>query len=737
MMDPAKFAGIDSEWFDEEAPGWLLKHPEHQWADVLKQRHGRELSHVINYHKSGQMPPAVQINGQLGDGLGRSIFHHAIGKQMPVAVYSTKPEHVIKKREEDDEIDRLLMHPNSSERSMALKLHGVGDKHLTRALADEDPAVQRQALRHPALGHAGLLNLMQMSNRDHLQHLALSHPAINRAHVEALYHTHKDRPVAEKGAIMHAISHHPHLDSSLIEKMVQDGNGDQAIDNVHTPPHVIETLIEQHQLNPSDPHKKSLARRALKHAHAPAHLVEHSFKTGPMDVKIAIAQGPHLPEALAQDAMQRGHLPEGDSEALLRSFIVQNQKATDRHLKTGLKDRNPIVRHAAGQKTGSFKDYQSEFNKFFGSAMKKAVRHEDFKGIKTGLDAAGAALVDHKPELEAHPPQHNADVAAYKHVVLDSKEPIKRSSASAGTGGNISRKIIYTVPATHPTHGGARYMVKPYHERISSSVKSYMKHPHQGWAEMTNQALYHAGNIGHLHQNVHVVEHNMGEGNEAEPSLVVKMDPDFEQTRHIGPTSYWDGVKPDARKIAMMDFLTGNLDRHHGNLMIGHEDLPSGAWGRPNRVMAIDNSRSFQYANTNQYKRKPRREQPRELEDNFGNYIHGDNGALNTVAEVRNDRRPYGWAEDWEPAFDWWSQNHAPIKAAMAKRLDQIKDPEVRKHIERNFDERTRFLDERANLGIENYGNTWWNDPIPHYRPGEITDDERERQAWDKKHGDR
>ncbi len=657
----------------------------------------------------------------------------------------------MKKREQDDEIDRLLMHPNPSERSMALKLHGVNDKHLTRAFADEDPGIQRAALHHPALGHAALLSLMQMPNRDHLQQLALEHPAISRDHVEALYHTHKDRPVAEKGALMHAIAHHPHLDAPLIEKMVADGNGDATVENLNTPQHVVDQLIEQHLMNPSDPRKRALARRALKHPSAQAHHVERAFKEGPMDVKIAVAQSQHLPEHLAQDVMQRGQLPAGDNEALLRTFIVQNPKATDRHLKTALNDRNPIVRHAARQKTGDFKQYQSEFNKFFGTAMKKAIRAEDFKAIRRAVDPKGAVLVDHKPDLEAHPPQHNADVAAYKHAILDSAQPVKRTSAKVAANSNFSRKVVYTVPATHATHGGARYMVKPYHENVPTVLSRWQKHPHQGWAEMTNQALYHAGGIGHLHQNVHTVEHHMGEGHEAEPALVVKMDHDFKplQSYRYGSMYLGEPVKHDARRIAMMDFLSNNLDRHGGNIMVGDfkphpdEDIAQSGVDVPNKLLAIDHSRSFQYINTHEHKYRPRRDQPRQLEDNFGNYAsnYSRGSVLRYLAPVEGNQfmkqDPHQWAADWGPVFDWWGQNSGNIKAAMAKRLDQIKDPEVRKHIQRNFDARTRYLDERADLGIENYGDDWYKHPVEQYRPGELTDAEKEQLAWEREYGDK
>jgi 8-oxo-dGTP pyrophosphatase MutT (NUDIX family) len=744
---PSRYGAVDrNAWMEEENPDYVkgkgINDYRHEHEVVVSPGHSSKLATPEELH--AQIRPLTTLHGRINDA-GKRADSFGVTNSASTDYLRDRMKHrSMKKREQDDEIDRMLMHPNPAERSMALKLHGVDDKHLTRAFADEDPGIQRQALHHPALGHAGLLSLMQMPDREHLQHLALSHPAISRAHVEALYHTHKGRPIPEKGEIMRAISHHPHLDSSLIEKMVGDGNGDHVIENLNTPAHVIEHLIENHHLNPTDAHKRSLARRALKHPHAPAHLVEHSFKNGPMDVKIAIAQSQHMPEAIAQDHLSRGSLPAGDSEALLRSFIVGNPKATERHLKTALHDRNPIVRHAAKQKATTFKDYQSEFNKFFGHAMAKSIRPEDFKAVVGGLDPAGADTVNHAPDLAAHPPQHGGDVAAYKQTFLDSKEPVKRASARAGTGGNISRKVIYNVPATHATHGGARYMVKPYHERISSRLKGWQKHPHQGWAEMTNQALYHAAGIGNLHQNVHVVEHHMGEGHEAEPALVIKMDPGVEPLNNYkhGPMYVPEAIKHDARRIAVMDFLSNNLDRHAGNIMVGLGPSPDPNLAAdpnikvPNRLLALDHSRSFQYANNHAHKWQKRRDQPRHLEDQFGHYgsTYSQGSALKYLAPVEGNQftrqDPYAWVNDWTPVFDWWGQNSDAVKAAMNKRLDQIKDPEVRKHIERNFNERTRYLDERANIGIEHYGDDWYKHPVPQYRPSEKTDSELEHERW-------
>jgi hypothetical protein len=620
---------------------------------------------------------------------------------------------------EEDEVDRLLMHSNPVERRLALKLGSVSSKHLIRALQDPDPEIQRQALRHHGVDANVLTALMQMPNHEHLQLLALKHPHVQRGHLEALYHNHKTNPGSDD--VIRAISWNPHLDAGLIEQMVEDGHGHGVVENLNTPTHVLERLIEAHAADPTDPDKKALARRAVQHPSAPKHLVEAAFRDGPLDVKLAVARGPHLPAAMAQDVLMRGLLPGNDHEALLRHAIVQHEQATPQHLQTAAKDRNAFVRAHAQRRLGVFKHARA-----VGDWLSKATRPDEFKAVLKQTDTgAGAALVDHKPDLEAHPAHHQPDVQAYRAHVLDNPSPVRRSGTGASTGGSgIMRKVVYKIPDHHPTHPGERFMVKPYHTKPIQRIAKWGKLPINGWAEMTNQALYHAGGIGDLHQRVHVSEHNMGPGHEQEPALVVRMD------QHAKGMDSWSATpetEHGARKIALMDFLSNNLDRHYGNLM-QHR--------LTNAPIAIDHDRSFQYQNVYKWKGSPVRSQPREMEDNLGDYVH--RSALNELVPLAGNRSQWDLhpdkrkshydqqlqdLDDWRPAFEWWDEAGPQVRRTMYERLNQIKDPEVRAHIRRNFDARANYLDDRARHGIENFGIDWPRDSVRLYRPGEKDED--------------
>jgi 8-oxo-dGTP pyrophosphatase MutT (NUDIX family) len=656
----------------------------------------------------------------VSNGIPKAVAENMSGPRDPeknVAKDMLGLDKSLTKREEDDEVDRLLLHPNPAERKMALKLANVGERHLVRAFADEDPEVQRLALKHPQVGYAALMGLMRMPDRGHLAILALEHPAIQRAHLEALYHAHKNKPIHEKKDILHAISHHGALDESLIERMVEDGHGNGVIDNLKTPVHVLQKVIEQHFLDPQDPQKRSLARRALKHPSTPLNLVHRALKEAPMDVRLAVASRPGLDSGIVQDILVRGRLPTYDHEAFLRAALVQNPEATKQHLETAAKDRNSLVRAYAKAAQRQTNKFERDLGECFGKLV-KSMKSEDFASIVRATDYAGSGLVDHKPDLEAHPPEHAHDVQAYRQHVIDSPEVVRRERGGGVSG--ITKKVLYQLPNHHPTHPNVRFMVKPYNERVISRVTKWGKYPYQGWAEMTNQALYHAGGIGHLHQNVHVAEHNMGPGYEAEPALVVKIEPGWNTAEEASflydrPT---EGLEHDARRVALMDFLTNNLDRHSQNLLVRSEADPSLA----SNLLAIDHSRSFQYNNTYEHKWKARRHQPKEIKDRIGLYIDGHSkpGIATIIIKSYYDHaKQVAEVNAWNSAFDWWAEASPKIRATMEKRLEQIRDPEIRDHIRRNFNERAKHLDDIARWGVDNFGTDWYNIPVRLYRPGE------------------
>lgn len=72
--------------------GWLRDRPQSEWAEALRYEHDRNFEHIIDAYLNDRIMPGIRINDQMGDGRGRALFHHAIGKKMKVAEFTAPKE---------------------------------------------------------------------------------------------------------------------------------------------------------------------------------------------------------------------------------------------------------------------------------------------------------------------------------------------------------------------------------------------------------------------------------------------------------------------------------------------------------------------------------------------------------------------------------------------------------------------------------------------------------------------
>ena len=202
---------------------------------------------------------------------------------------------------------------------------------------------------------------------------------------------------------------------------------------------------------------------------------------------------------------------------------------------------------------------------------------------------------------------------------------------------------------------------------------------------------------------------------------------DYGGTHYDHPPGYSDQNHEDVRKIALMSFLANAQDQHVENLMVNDKT------GAP---LAIDNARNFQYV-------APHRKAD-QSDERFSSYVR--NSALGQLDPLLHSypvdsNSNASWSqrakdavykarlnaiERYQPTFEWWGQNAPKIKQTFSDRLKQIKDPGTREHLQRNFDARAAWLDDRAQHGLENFGQDWYDDPVEMYKPGEVTDDEKD-----------
>lgn len=313
-----------------------------------------------------------------------------------------------------------------------------------------------------------------------------------------------------------------------------------------------------------------------------------------------------------------------------------------------------------------FKEIPEE-EMFNAESLIKAAHPSDLKKIANKTNPKAQEIVDAAPHAVHAPDQSYVDFLNHPKV--------QKGLGSKDVGG-ISAKMVHKV-------GDDTYMAKPYHKRIESATRNMNPHPISGWSTMATKNLFHAAGIGHLCEDVSFHEHN------GVPMTVHKFAKDAQQIADPNYNSTFkhriknSDIEAEAKKIAVMDFLTNNVDRHGGNVMF-----------RPNKdgtaynLLAIDHERGFQYNQpaSIRYRGSPA-ETPRAYLRHTG----------------LSDAAPFhSWMDDEEASYmpeghttkDWWKANRDNIVNSFNKDIESIKDPHLKKHIHTNFMRRVDWLDE-------------------------------------------
>jgi ADP-ribose pyrophosphatase YjhB (NUDIX family) len=235
-------------------------------------------------------------------------------------------------------------------------------------------------------------------------------------------------------------------------------------------------------------------------------------------------------------------------------------------------------------------------------------------------------------------------------TALTANKAIEPNNAGLHDVGQVSPKVVYNV-------GEHKLMVKPYEEE---------EHPTAGWAESTSQHLYHTAGLGHLHQQSFVSNH--GGGKYSIPATVIKIDTKSIPIHKAGlgeVRKQNPDLENEARKIALMDFVTANVDRHSGNLMV----QPNG------HLLAIDNAIAFG---------KP------------GKSLDEISSKPGVASVAPGTKTPEGRSAYQKLVKEWWPTVSNDLKRHVDKRLDLIQHPVFKRRMGEAFNSRAAWLDNKA-----------------------------------------
>lgn len=316
-----------------------------------------------------------------------------------------------------------------------------------------------------------------------------------------------------------------------------------------------------------------------------------------------------------------------------------------------------------------------------------AVQPQDWEKVEQSHEEDLSSIIERTPHFEGYPMPEE-----YQHLFSGDE-----TYEGAGPIEGLSKKMVHDLPVGEDTE---RLMTKPYHP--APLRKSWIENPTQGWATLASKAIYNAADLGdisekvytHSHQDVPVVVHHFSKGYNSVYDLVDEKNknPDLTNApiqRSVNPLQ--------VMQIAVMDFLMGNNDRHSNNLMVSDHKDQQGY----HSLLAIDHDNNFQYV-------KPLssislREKTRDLTkptgieaDSPANFVQ--KSALGTALKAA----PATEKKTRKLFHDWWVEHADGIRSAFEQQSQQITDPDIKEHIQKNFDRRFQMIQKWSEPDTEN-----------------------------------
>jgi hypothetical protein len=299
--------------------------------------------------------------------------------------------------------------------------------------------------------------------------------------------------------------------------------------------------------------------------------------------------------------------------------------------------------------------------------LKKSIRDDDWKFLKSGHVSIGHEYVNHVPHMAMT--EHVVPKELHREVLQPDK--VVESQVEGG----ISPKAVFDTSA-------GRVMIKPYHRVDIDGVA-----PLFGWASVAVPHLYRAGGIEHLVDKVGVTEHQ---------GIPFTVHP-FEQAAEMYHGAEYlkghatQGAKVshihDFGKIAIMDFLTNNTDRHLWNFLIKKNHKGE------LQPVAIDNERSLLYSHN--------KSNSRGGVDSLSGYWGGHGGVAPHIGVLHGGDMP---RTEVPGLAKWWMNNAEAIKTEFHKHLSHLTNDDVRRHVEKNFHDRHKALTEAFRPWAEGKG---------------------------------
>lgn len=248
---------------------------DHHRLDLYRRmfRSGERMPHVVvEKTASGYrvLDGNHKVHAARAEGGGQVDAVELIPDQMPPEI---REAHMAKA---EDEVYRLLDHPNPAERTMALKLDTLQPSHLAVAALDADPKVYSAAIDHAKFGALQGLNLMEAKqDKSGAYPLRQKNVFLQRAakikpyHLNAYINSARDERHDVYEAAADQLSRHPGTNDALLRRLYLDSSINpqlrtQLLGHPNTPADVLDNALDM-GLMIHTPESCALAKVAVGH----------------------------------------------------------------------------------------------------------------------------------------------------------------------------------------------------------------------------------------------------------------------------------------------------------------------------------------------------------------------------------------------------------------------------------------------------------------------------------------
>ena len=250
--------------------------------------------------------------------------------------------------QQNDEIGRHLKMPQKAEKTLALKMDGVSDKHLEHAL---EYGLYDDVWNHAKFSEATLKHYCSDSRMASFLPRCVTHPLVQAEHLDtildsALYTDNEEilaLQVARNGRLG------PHTFKRLMDFGIPE-----ALCSVQATPEVLQYWIDWAKADSSNPVVVEMAAGGLRNQAVTPEFFEAAVKDGSVDFQLAaLALGTYLPYGWASDQFLKGQVSaeSKDSPSKLRLAILNHPKLNISLALKGVQDKAIAVNSLAKFKT--------------------------------------------------------------------------------------------------------------------------------------------------------------------------------------------------------------------------------------------------------------------------------------------------------------------------------------------------------------------------------------------------